>query len=150
MKNKYPVIATDLTDGETVNASYRTFYIQATDHYGNNLGASSLQVTGNGQRLSMQGQPAQGILAYRLELTEGANTIEISATDEEGCDYPHFRYLPFIREIEEAPETAGSVTISIEAGTIGLGTILPATSIEFYQGEQLSLGFVETPSKYRL
>lgn len=136
-EDKYPVIATDLTDGETVNASYRTFYIQATDHYGNNLGASSLQVTGNGQRLSMQGQPAQGILAYRLELTEGANTIEISATDEEGwtTTLPVFTLY---KGDEEAPETAGSVTISIEAGTIGLGTILPATSIEFYQGEQLS------------
>ena len=33
---------------------------------------------------------------------------------------------------------AGSITISIEAGTVGLGTILPATSIEYYQGEQLS------------
>ena len=33
---------------------------------------------------------------------------------------------------------AGSITISIEAGTVGLGTILPATSIDYYQGEQLS------------
>ena len=35
-------------------------------------------------------------------------------------------------------EPAGSITVSIEAGTIGLGTILPATSIDYYQGEQLS------------
>ncbi len=35
-------------------------------------------------------------------------------------------------------EPAGSITVSIEAGTVGLGTILPATSIDFYQGEQLS------------
>ena len=136
-EDKYPVIATDLTDGETVNASYRTFYIQAKDHYGNSLGASSLQVTGNGQKLSMQGQPAEGILAYRLELGDGANTIEISATDDEGwtTTLPVFTLY---KGDEDAPETAGSVTVSIEAGTIGLGTILPATSIEFYQGEQFS------------
>ena len=84
VEDNYPKIATDLTDGETVNASYRTFYIQATDHYGNSLGAAALTVTGNGERLSCQGEPAAGILAYRLELAEGANTIEIKATDEEG------------------------------------------------------------------
>lgn len=135
--DNYPKIATDLTDGETVNASYRTFYIQATDHYGNSLGAASLTVTGNGERLSCQGEPAQGILAYRLELTEGANTIDIKATDEEGYGTTLPTFTLYKGE-DQGPEVAGSITISIEAGTVGLGTILPATSIEYYQGEQLS------------
>lgn len=136
-EENYPVIATDLTDGETVNASYRTFYVQATDHYGNSLGAVSVEVAGNGQKLSFQGEPAAGILAYRLELVEGANTIDIKATDEEGWTTTLPTFTIYKGE-EEAPETAGSITISIEAGTVGLGTILPATSISFYQGEQLS------------
>ena len=135
--DKYPVIATDLTDGETVNASYRTFYIQATDWYGNSLGAASLEVFGNGQKLSSQGQPAQGILAYRLELNEGANTIDIKATDEEGWTTTLPTFTLYKGE-DEGPVVAGSVSISIEAGTVGLGTILPSTSIEFYQGEPLS------------
>lgn len=137
VEDNYPKIATDLTDGETVNASYRTFYIQATDHYGNSLGAAALTVTGNGERLSCQGEPAAGILAYRLELAEGANTIEIKATDEEGyaTTLPPFTLY---KGEDAGPQVAGSITISIEAGTVGLGTILPATSIEYYQGEQLS------------
>ena len=144
--NQYPTVATDLTDGETVNASYRTFYVQAKDWYGNSISASALQITGNGQRLSSRGEPSDGIFAYRLDLAEGANTIEIRATDEEGrcTTLPVFTIY---KGSEEEQQPAGSVTISIEAGTIGLGTILPSTSIGFYQGEQLSsvlLRFLQT------
>lgn len=143
--NQYPTVATDLTDGETVNASYRTFYVQAKDWYGNSISASALEITGNGQRLSSRGEPSDGIFAYRLDLAEGANTIEIRATDEEGrcTTLPVFT----IYKGSEEQQPAGSVTISIEAGTIGLGTILPSTAIGFYQGEQLSsvlLRFLQT------
>ena len=135
--SQYPTVATDLTDGETVNASYRTFYVQAKDWYGNSLSAAAIEITGNGQRLSSRGEPSQGIYAYRLDLAEGANTIEIRATDEEGrCTT--LPVLTIYKGAEESQQPAGSVTISIEAGTIGLGTILPAASVEFYQGEQLS------------
>mgnify|MGYP000921490428 CR=1 FL=1 len=47
-ENKYPSVATDLTDGETVSASYRTFYVQAWDYQGNVLPSSSVEVLGNG------------------------------------------------------------------------------------------------------
>lgn len=140
-EDHYPTIATDLTNGETVNASYRTFYVQAKDWYGNSLGSVSLEVYGNGQRLSTSGEPSQGVLAYRLELEEGANTIDIKATDSEGWSttLPTFTIY---KGDENGAEPVGSVSISIEAGTVGLGTILPATSIDFYQGEQLSSVFL--------
>lgn len=136
-EDRYPTIATDLTDGETVNAAYRTFYVQAKDWYGNSLGSTSLEVYGNGQRLSVRGEPSQGVLAYRLDLEEGANTVDIQATDAEGWSttLPTFTLY---KGDEGGAEPAGSVMISIEAGTVGLGNILPATSVDFYQGEQLS------------
>lgn len=136
-EDHYPTIATDLTDGETVNASYRTFYVQAKDWYGDSLPSTSLEVYGNGQRLSSKGEPSKGVLAYRLDLNEGGNTIDIKATDGEGWSTTLPTFTIYKGE-EGAAEPAGSVAISIEAGTIGLGTILPATSVDFYQGEQLS------------
>lgn len=136
-EDHYPTIATDLTDGETVNAAYRTFYVQATDSYGNSIGAASLEIYGNGERLSSGGEPSPGIFAYRLDLSEGANTIEIKATDDEGWSTTLPAFTIYKGE-EGQEEPAGSITVSIEAGTIGLGTILPATSIDYYQGEQLS------------
>lgn len=136
-EDRYPTIATDLTDGETVNASYRTFYVQAKDWYGNSLGSTALEVYGNGQRLSVSGEPSQGVLAYRLDLEEGANTVDIKATDPEGWSTTLPTFTLYKGE-EDGAEPVGSVTISIEAGTVGLGSILPATSIGYYQGEQLS------------
>ena len=136
-EDHYPTIATDLTDGETVNAAYRTFYVQAVDWYGNSLSSTALEVYGNGERLSSKGEPSPGILAYRLDLNEGSNTVDIKATDDEGWSttLPTFTIY---KGNESQEEPAGSITVSIEAGTVGLGTILPATSIDFYQGEQLS------------
>lgn len=136
-EDHYPTIATDLTDGETVNAAYRTFYVQAVDWYGNSLSSTALEVYGNGERLSSKGEPSPGILAYRLDLNEGSNTVDIKATDDEGWSttLPTFTIY---KGDESQEEPAGSITVSIEAGTVGLGTILPATSIDFYQGEQLS------------
>ena len=136
-EDRSPTIATDLTDGETVNAAYRTFYVQAIDSYGNSLPSTSIEVYGNGVRLSSRGEPSPGVLAYRLDLQEGSNTVDIKATDEEGWSttLPTFTIT---KGEEEVDEPAGSITVSIEAGTVGLGTILPATSVDYYQGEQLS------------
>lgn len=136
-EDHYPEIATDLTDGETVNGDYRTFYVQATDWYGNSLPSTSLEIYGNGERLSSKGEPSTGVFAYRLDLNEGSNTVNIKATDEEGWSTTLPTFTIYKGE-DGQDEPAGSITVSIEAGTIGLGTILPATSIDYYQGEQLS------------
>lgn len=136
-EDHYPEIATDLTDGETVNSEYRTFYVQATDSYGNSLPSTSLEVYGNGERLSSKGEPSSGVFAYRLDLNEGSNAVNIKATDDEGWSTTLPVFTVYKGE-DGQDEPAGSITVSIEAGTIGLGTILPATSIDYYQGEQLS------------
>ena len=133
----YPTIATDLTDGETVNGAYRTFYVQATDGYGNSLPSTALEIYGNGERLSSKGEPSSGVFAYRLDLNEGSNTVNIKATDDAGWSTTLPTFTIYKGE-EGQDEPAGSISVSIEAGTIGLGTILPATSIDYYQGEQLS------------
>ena len=136
-ENKYPSVATDLTDGETVSASYRTFYVQAWDYQGNVLPSSSVEVLGNGQKLYSVSTDGEGIIAYRMELTETENTVDIKVTDSEGWSYtlPQYR---IIRSEDGEEQPAGTVNISIEAGTVGLGTILSSTPVEFYQGEQLS------------
>ena len=86
-ENKYPSVATDLTDGETVSASYRTFYVQAWDYQGNVLPSSSVEVLGNGQKLYSVSTDGEGIIAYRMELTEAENTVDIKVTDSEGWTY---------------------------------------------------------------
>ena len=58
-------------------------------------------------------------------------------TDSEGWTTTLPTYKIYKGE-EETDQPAGTINISISAGTVGLGTILPSTPVEFYQGEQLS------------
>lgn len=130
----YPVIASDLTDGETVAGAYRTFYVRAVDYKENYLAAGSLTVYGNGEKLYSTSDSGE-VVAYRLDLTEGANTISIMAIDSEGrsasVSYTIYRG-------EEAQIPAGTITFSLEATTVGLGYLIGPSSEVFYEGEQLS------------
>lgn len=133
-REKYPVIASDLTDGETVAGSYRTFYVRAVDYKERYLAAGSLAVYGNGEKLYSTSDSGE-VVAYRLDLIEGANTIKISAADSEGrtasVSYTIYRG-------EEAQIPAGTITFSLEASTVGLGYLIGPSSEVFYEGEQLS------------
>lgn len=131
---KYPVIASDLTDGETVAGSYRTFYIRAVDYKETYIAAGSLAVSGNGEKLYSTSDLGD-MVAYRLELAEGANTIVITATDAEGRS-ASVSYTIYRGEDVQIP--AGSITFSLEATTVGLGYLIGPSSEVFYEGEQLS------------
>ncbi|MBU5479725.1 DUF4430 domain-containing protein [Blautia sp. MSJ-19] len=142
-ENRYPSVATDLTDGETVQASYRTFYVQAYDYQGNVLSSAALEVTGNGQKLYSIGTDGQGIVSYRLELNDGSNTVSIRVTDNEGWSTTIPEYTIY-KGADEQPQPEGSITISIEAGTVGLGMLLAPQQVEYYQGEQLASVLLRT------
>ena len=118
-ENKYPSVATDLENGETVNASYRTFFVQAFDYHGNVLSSSALEVYGNGEKLYSIGTDAQGIVSYRIELEDGANTVSIKVTDSEGWSTTIPEYTIYKGE-DGQQEPEGTITLSIEAGTVGL------------------------------
>lgn len=136
-ENKYPSVATDLENGETVNASYRTFFVQAFDYHGNVLSSSALEVYGNGEKLYSIGTDAQGIVSYRIELEDGANTVSIKVTDSEGWSTTIPEYTIYKGE-DGQQEPEGTITLSIEAGTVGLGNLLGPEAVEYYQGESMA------------
>lgn len=136
-ENKYPSVATDLENGETINASYRTFFVQASDYHGNVLSSSALEVYGNGEKLYSIGTDAQGIVSYRIELEDGANTVSIKVTDSEGWSTTIPEYTIYKGE-DGQQEPEGTITLSIEAGTVGLGNLLGPEAVEYYQGESMA------------
>lgn len=75
--------------------------------------------------------------------------MDIKATDDEGWSttLPTFTIY---KGDESQEEPAGSITVSIEAGTVGLGTILPATSIDFYQGRTAFLRGLKASAEQRV
>lgn len=131
----YPTIASDLTDGEIVNGSYRTFYVRAEDYKGNYIGAGGLEVTGNGERLYSTADDGE-MVRYRLDLRDGENTILIRATDRN--DRSTVVSYTIYKGDETAAEPAGTVTFSLEATTVGLGYLIGPSEEVFYEGEQLS------------
>ena len=134
-EGKYPVIASDLTDGETVGGSYRTFYVRAVDYRGSYISSGSLAVTGNGERLYASADDGD-VVRYRMDLTDGGNTVVIQAVDQDGrktaVSYTIYRG----EDQEQVP--AGTVTFSLEATTVGLGCLIGPAQEYFYEGEQLS------------
>lgn len=134
-EGKYPVIASDLTDGETVPAAYRTFYVRAETYKGEYISAGSLEVYGNGVLLYSTSDDGD-VVSYRLDLQENANQISIQATDKDGRSTT-VSYTIYKGE-EQAPVPAGTITFSLEASTVGLGNLIGPSQEVFYEGEQLS------------
>lgn len=135
-EGKYPEIASDLAEEETVNADYRTFFVQATDYRGQYIPASGLEVYGNGEKLYSISN-SNHMVGYRLDPLVQENRISIQATDSEGRSTTVL-YTIYRGEDTEA-EVIGSIRFSLEAGTLGLGYLLGPASVEIHEGEQLSL-----------
>lgn len=143
--NYSPSVASDLTDGETVNGSYRTFYVRGEDYKGNYLGASNLEVYGNGTKLYSTADEGD-MVKYRLDLTDGENKIKITVTDKEGRTIT-VTYTIYKGD-EKEPEPAGTVTFSLEASTVGLGYLIGPSEEVYYEGEQLSYVIDRVLQKY--
>lgn len=141
----YPIVASDLTDGETVGASYRTFYVRGEDYKGNYIGASGLTVHGNGKQLYSTADSGE-MVRYRLDMQEGENLISIKVTDKNGRTTT-VSYTIYKGE-EEEPIPAGTVTFSLEASTVGLGYLIGPSEEVYYEGEQLSYIIDRVLQKY--
>lgn len=141
----YPTVASDLTDGETVGASYRTFYVRGEDYKGNYIGSSGLEVYGNGEKLYSTQDDGE-MVKYRLDLQDGENKIIIKAVDSEGRTTT-VSYTIYRGE-EEEPVPAGTVVFSLEATTVGLGYLIGPSEEVYYEGEQLSYIIDRVLQKY--
>ena len=149
-EGKYPIITTDLKDGEVIGQDWRTFSVRATDFAGRTLMTDNVRVTvatdgGEPTRLYASGDDGYEI-RYRLPV-DGANVaVSIRATDAKRR--ASVLDLTVHRAEEDVAEVVdGSITFSLEAGTVGLGRLLGPMEVEFYEGEQMSSVLVRTLSE---
>ena len=139
-EGKYPIIASDLEDGEEISQSYRTFFVRATDYKGRYISASSVVVTvipagGSSKKLYSTNDDGYKI-GYKLNMEADSYTVTIKATDKKGLS-SIATYTVKKGEGKE-PEVEGQITFSLEATTVGLGKLIGPTKVDFYQGEQLT------------
>ena len=139
-EGKYPIIASDLEDGEVIHQSYRTFFVRVTDYKGRYISASSVVVTvipagGSSKKLYSTNDDGYKI-GYKLNMEADSYTVTIKATDKKGLS-SIATYTVKKGEGGE-PEVEGQITFSLEATTVGLGKLIGPTKVDFYQGEQLT------------
>lgn len=122
-----PTIKTSLKQKEQVAPGYKGFWIKATDYKERAIDSSGLEVQVNGEKLYRSGEDGSKV-RYGAEMREGENTIRITALDSYGKSKTVL-YLIY-GTIGKEEELEGSITFSLEAGTIGKGTIIGPMSVD--------------------
>ncbi len=133
--NHAPTITvSDITDGETINNSIRTFHVKVKNYRGESItGSGKIHVTNNGEDVPRDHTDSQQI-SFKLQIKEGTNHIVIHAEDAEGNTAT--KELTITGKVGEDGSPAGTITISMEATTIGLGYLISPQQMEIYQGER--------------
>ena len=129
-----PTVATNLDDVGEVNSKRYLLQVSAyaytgTQIYARGANGSGLKVVLNGEQLT----PAASNTSYDLYFAAGDNTVEITATDEEGY-WTKLTYSIYCNAAADG-EAIGTATVSVEAGTVGLGYLVPPTEVTIYEGE---------------
>lgn len=127
----------DIENGETIKNATRTFHVTAMSYNGATLtgGNGVITATNNGSPIDISWNDSSKI-SFILNLVDGENHIVITAKDQEGNTA--IKELTVYGDLIAEGGTVGTVTISVEATTIGLGYIIPPQEVEIYQGERAS------------
>lgn len=132
--SKNPTIITSLTDGQQVSGNALTFTVKAVSYKNVTLDSFDVQVYLNGQRMYSSGTDSGGRISYRADglLVDGSNEISITATDEEGNASTLIKQINV--DINGSRPVEGTISFSLEAPSIGLGTLY-SVNAEIYEGE---------------
>lgn len=126
---KQPLIRTNLKENGIYNQATLNFDVWVTNYRGKALAYSDMEVMVNGSPADYIGEMNRQ--TYSTQLRSGANTITIKITDE--YQYTVRKtYTVFYRTGK------GRITISLEAGTIGIPYLIKPKEIDVESGVSLS------------
>lgn len=127
----------DIKDGETIKNATRTFHVKAVSYEGKSLtgGNGVVTATNNGKPISINWSDSSQV-SFTVKLENGENNIVVTAKDSEGNTAT--KKITVYGKVVEEGGVIGTITLSLEATTIGLGKIIPPEKVEIYQGEHAS------------
>ncbi|MDY2990939.1 DUF4430 domain-containing protein [Hornefia butyriciproducens] len=137
-KAELPSITTSLISGDEINGKSGKFWVTATDSKGRNIpvysvGDGSFTVTCNGATIRSTG--AAGTRTYfRTVLQDGKNTFKITAVDRNGKKRTVTRWITC--DTGKKAEATGTVTVTVSASVIGLGTLM-SRKVDITDGESV-------------
>ena len=129
-----PTIYTNLHDGLEITGNRYTLQVRGSDGNGERLYGDHIAVQLNGTTLEDRGEDGS-VTYYELNLSGGLNYVEILVWDYEDR-YTIYHFTINCNEVPEG-ERIGSVTVSVEASTVGLGYLIPPMTVDIYQGQNL-------------
>ena len=129
-----PTIYTNIYDGLEITGNRYTLQVRGSDANGERIYGDHIAVHLNGTTLEDRGEDGS-VTYYELNLSGGPNYVEIWVWDYEDR-YTIYRFTINCNEVPEG-ERIGSVTVSVEASTVGLGYLIPPMTVDIYQGQNL-------------
>ncbi|HIZ44066.1 MAG TPA: DUF4430 domain-containing protein [Firmicutes bacterium] len=122
-------------DGMEIRDTVWNIELASRDYKGERIQADGISVTCNGETAVLIWDDSVKT-SYRLHLTSGINEIIFTVTDSYGNIASETIHVTCTAAEDGA--VIGTVTISLEATTIGLGSLIPPTQVEIRQGESLA------------
>ena len=126
---KQPLINTNIKDQGVYNQPILNFDVWITDYRGKSLGYSDMEVLVNGMPADYIGE--MGRQTYKTELNVGSNTITIKVTDE-------YQYTVTKMYTVYFKSGAGEITISLEAGTVGIPYLVEPRKMKVESGVSMA------------
>ena len=128
-KKKRPIINTTLKNEASYSNKTVNFDVWVTNYRGKPLSYSNMEVTVNGKHADYIGE--MGRQTYSVQLKVGANTVRIKVKDS---------YQYTVTKVYTIYYKSGKarITISLEAGTIGLKYLISPMKMEVESGKPLS------------
>ena len=126
---KQPLIRTNLKENGIYNQATLNFDVWVTNYRGKALAYSDMEVMVNGSPVDYIGEMNRQ--TYSTQLRSGANTINIKITDE-------YQYTVRTTYTVFYQTGKGRITISLEAGTIGIPYLIKPKEIDVESGISLS------------
>ena len=132
---KAPVLKTDLVNNERIQGNIKTFNVWPVDANGKRIRGNKVAVTSNGVGVPYVWDDSTKT-SYKLILHEGENKVAIRVWDDDGRSTTE-NFIIHSTVVNDG-DVIGKATISIEASTVGLGYLIPPTTIEIRQNEKTS------------
>lgn len=130
-----PRFATNIAKDMSITGSQFTLQVRGEDSAGKRIYGDHITVELNGLTLEDSGED-EGVTYYRLKLIGGENRLKITVWDYEDR-YVWDEFILNCTTVADG-EKIGTITLSVEASTVGLGYLIAPRSVDIYQGLNLA------------
>lgn len=125
----------NIKDGQTINKK-NPFKLEmaAKDYKGNKIYFDGMEVYLNDNHQILR--DTKPYVTYYLNFEEGQNEVKILLTDDDGREKEYTYIINYVPPDEN--QKIGTVTVSMDAAVLGLGSLIPPVKVDLLAGDNLA------------